>query len=80
MGDGGGGTYTVLLSSRCPSRWPICLLRLRLVVVFVDLALACGVGDIAFRACIMAMPIVQRPSCLTLPGTRQALVLLSLIP
>ena len=46
----------------------------------MDLALACGVGDIALGACIMAMPIVQRPSCLTCPGTRQALVLLSLVP
>jgi hypothetical protein len=44
------------------------------------LALACGVGVIALGACIMAMPIVKRPSCLTRPGSRKALVLLSLIP
>jgi hypothetical protein len=46
----------------------------------VDLALACGVGDIALGACVMAMPIAKRPSCLTCPSAREALVLLSLIP
>lgn len=46
----------------------------------MDLALACGVGDIALGACVMAMPIAKRPSCLTCPSAREALVLLSLIP
>jgi len=39
-----------------------------------------GVGDIALGACVMAMPIVERPSCLTCPSVREALVLLILIP
>ena len=43
-------------------------------------ALACGVGVIALGACVMAMPIVERPSCLTRPGAWVALVLLSLLP
>ena len=43
-------------------------------------ALACGVGVIALGACVMAMPIVERPSCLTRPGAWEALVLLSLLP
>lgn len=43
-------------------------------------AFACGVGVIALGACVMAMPIVERPSCLTRPGAWEALVLLSLLP
>lgn len=39
----------------------------------MDLALACGVGDIALGACVMAMPIAKRPSCLTCPSAWEAL-------
>ena len=39
-----------------------------------------GVGDIALGACVMAMPIVERPSCLTCPSAREALALLSPTP
>ena len=44
------------------------------------MAFAGGVGAIALAARIMAMPILERPSCLTFSGAHEALVLLSLIP
>ena len=75
-----------LLSRRWRTRYlyaPVCLIGVHLSPeseTVCVVALACGVGVIALGACVMAMPIVERPSCLTRPGARKALVSLSLIP